>query len=661
LIREFEAAWLCGRNPAVGDYLQAAGDVRRPLLVELIHVDLEFRLKAGQPVRVESYVADHPELAGDPAELVELIVTEFRLRRRKEQGIGVEEYARRFPSLKQVLEEQLASATRESGPPRTDRASGISTASSAIRRTEVNRVVPKLSHQDDLFEEQVFQTRVATDRAFAIVLGLEWICAVVLALIVSPLAWEGASYFIHEHVLAALFLGGIIALPAGLAAWFRSGSWWTRHMVATAQTLMAALYIHLTHGRIETHFMIFGSLAFLAFYRDWKVLINASLVVFLDHALRGILFPESVYGVVVAPIWRSFEHLWWVVFENVFLIYAIARANRVQSSVARQKLGEMGQYVLQEKLGSGGMGDVFLAEHRLLKRPCAIKLIRSDLAREKAALARFEREVRTMAQLRHQNTVSIYDFGHLEDGTFFYVMEHLVGLNLHQLVERHGPLPAPRVVYLLRQVCGALAEAHGIGFIHRDVKPDNILVCRLGGQHDVAKLCDFGLVRMVRDDESSAQLTRAGSFLGTPHYMSPEQVTGEDVDHRSDLFSLGAVAFYLLTGKPPFDGPNPLAIMYARVKEPLTRTTRYRADVPRDLERIVLRCLAQNPHERFASATSLLRELAQCACARDWDDEQATSWWQQFAGDSAYQSSIVPTEQVHSETLHHRDRAVQRV
>ncbi|HMF12551.1 MAG TPA: serine/threonine-protein kinase, partial [Gemmataceae bacterium] len=451
-------------------------------------------------------------------------------------------------------------------------------------RSFLSRVVPILSRSNDLFLEQLAMTATTVDRAFAVVLVLEWVVGVALALVVSPLAWEGAKSAIHIHVWAALLLGGIIALPPAILAWLRSGQVWTRHLIAGSQMLMAALYIHLTGGRIETHFMIFGSLAFLAAYRDWKVLITASVVVAIDHLLRGWLFPRSVFGVDSASIWRTFEHVWWVVFEDMFLILMILRSNRVQQTVALNKLGEMGQYLLKERLGGGGMGEVFLAEHRLLKRSCAIKLIRPDMARQANTLDRFKREVQITAMLRHPNTVAIYDYGDLEDGTFFYVMEHLPGLSLQQLVEQHGPVPPGRAIYLLRQICGALSEAHSIGLVHRDVKPDNVLVGCLGGQHDVAKLFDFGLVRTVEDEGPTSRLTKAGSVLGTPSYMSPEQVMGEPIDQRSDLFSLGVVAYFLLTGKLPFEGTNSLAVMYARLKDSVPPPTLHCPNLPRDLE-----------------------------------------------------------------------------
>jgi Protein kinase domain len=508
----------------------------------------------------------------------------------------------------------------------------------------LSRVVPMLSQGNDLFGEQLARTAVTIDRAFAVVLTLEWLAGIALAVVVSPLTWAGAESAVHVHVWAALLLGGAIALPPAFLAWVRPGTVLGRHLIAAAQILMAALFIHLTGGRIETHFLIFGSLAFLATYRDPNVLITASLVVLVDHLLRGWFFPRSVYGVDTPTVWRSLEHAWWVVFEDLFLIYMILYGNRVQQAVARDKLGEMGQYVLKERLGGGGMGEVHLAEHRLLKRPCAIKLIRPDLAHDAGVLGRFRREVQATAQLRHPNTVAIFDFGNLEDGTFFYVMEYLPGLSLQQLVERHGPLPTGRVIYLLRQVCGALQEAHAAGLVHRDVKPDNVLVCRLGGEHDVAKLFDFGLVQTVAAGEVNSRLTQAGAILGTPTFMSPEQVTGEDIDHRSDLFSLGAVAFFLLTGKAPFEGKNPLSVMYARLKDPVPSPSLHRPDLPRDLEDIVVRCMDRDPGGRFAHARDLAAALAACASVPEWNEERARLWWETAPNESRPSwSSDLPT------------------
>src|SRR5262249_9540433 len=198
-----------------------------------------------------------------------------------------------------------------------------------------------------------------------------------------------------------------------------------------------------------------------------------------------------------------------------------------------------------------------------------------------------EREVQATATLSHPNTVEIFDYGHAEDGTFYYVMEYLPGLTLEQLVQRHGPLPPARSVHLLRQVCGALSEAHAAGLIHRDVKPGNVLVCERGGVHDVAKLLDFGLVRSPRLGQGGQTVTGEGMIAGTPAYMSPEQAAGRtDVDARSDLYGLGAVAYFLLTGRPPFVRDSAVQTLAAHLGEPVVAPDRHQPDVPADLQAV---------------------------------------------------------------------------
>jgi serine/threonine-protein kinase len=270
---------------------------------------------------------------------------------------------------------------------------------------------------------------------------------------------------------------------------------------------------------------------------------------------------------------------------------------------------------------------VYLAEHELLKRPCALKLIRPGAVAAHGALERFEREVRLTATLSHPNTVEVYDYGCAEDGTYYYVMEYLPGLNLAELVKRHGALEPERVVYLLRQVCGALREAHAAGLIHRDIKPSNIFAARRGGMDDVAKLLDFGLVRPAAPAQA-AHLSIEGHVLGTPQFMSPEQAQGaRELDERSDLYSLGAVAYYLLTGRPPFERETVVAVLLAHAHDALVPPSRVVPGIPEDLERVVLQCLAKSPADRFDDAGSLESALGACACAGDWDQERAARWW----------------------------------
>jgi serine/threonine-protein kinase len=312
----------------------------------------------------------------------------------------------------------------------------------------------------------------------------------------------------------------------------------------------------------------------------------------------------------------------------VIAIFGSYRIHALQEQAFEAQ--QLGQYQLKRRLGVGGMGEVYEAEHLMLRRPCAVKLIRPEYTSDPTNLRRFEREVQAMATLTHWNTVEIFDYGHAEDGTFYYVMEYLPGRNLEQLVEEFGPLPPARVVHFLRQVCGALREAHGRGLLHRDIKPSNILACERGGVHDVVKLLDFGLVqetRAVRQGEDH-RLTMQGTILGSPPFMSPEQASGKGhLDGRSDIYSLGAVAYYLLTGQILFERDTALAILIAHASEPVVPPSRLRPEVPADLEAVALRCLEKDPSKRFDDADSLEKALAACCDAGRWTEEDAARWW----------------------------------
>jgi eukaryotic-like serine/threonine-protein kinase len=300
---------------------------------------------------------------------------------------------------------------------------------------------------------------------------------------------------------------------------------------------------------------------------------------------------------------------------------------------------QVGQYRLKKLLGKGAMGEVYLAQHWLLARPCAVKLIRPEQAGSGDWLVRFEREVQAMAQLTHPNTVEVYDFGYTEEGSFFYAMEYLPGMTLDALVRAQGPLPPGRAVYLLRQVCGALAEAHKKGMIHRDIKPGNIFVCERGGAHDVVKLLDFGIVH-VRSLETpeprpaaelpatgAPLLTLAGQILGTPAYMAPEQLRGHHPDARSDIYCLGGVACFLLTGKPPYEHDSLEALWSAHLKEPVPQLRARVPDLPEDVEALVTRCLAKAPEERFQDVGALAAALGATSSASAWDSAKAEAWW----------------------------------
>jgi serine/threonine-protein kinase len=356
-----------------------------------------------------------------------------------------------------------------------------------------------------------------------------------------------------------------------------------------------------------------------------------ALLPFATLAVLYLRHPEAMswlgrgWGTGAAPptLLFSFDAMILLILAigSAFGAWAISRLRR-QVAEARH----LGQYRLRQLIGAGAMGEVYLAEHQFLKRPCALKLIRPDRVGDPRALARFEREVRLTATLSHPNTVEIYDYGRTADGTYYYVMEYLPGLNLEELVEQHGPIPPGRAVYLLRQLCQALREAHAVSLIHRDIKPSNIIAARRGEMADVAKLLDFGLVRPP--DAPAAHLSWEGQILGTPLFMSPEQAAGNrELDQRSDIYSLGAVAYHLLTGRPPFNGASGLAVLVAHARDPVVPPSSILPDIPEDLERVVLRCLAKDAADRFADAESLERALRECACSEDWNQDRAARWW----------------------------------
>jgi serine/threonine-protein kinase len=322
----------------------------------------------------------------------------------------------------------------------------------------------------------------------------------------------------------------------------------------------------------------------------------------------------------------------WAVFGALLAAFGSHHIAALRREVSEAR--ELGQYRLTRRLGAGGMGEVYLAEHRLLRRPCAIKLIRPERVGDPRSFGLFEQEVQATAGLTHPNTVEVYDYGHTEDGTFYYVMEYLSGLTLEELVTRHGPLPPGRAVFLLRQVCDALREAHGAGLVHRDVKPGNVMVCTRGGIHDVAKLLDFGLVELRIPGKPGDDPAWQGGIAGTPAYMAPEQATGRDCpDARSDLYGLGAVGFFILTGHPPFVRGSVLHVLAAHEGEPARFSDRFKGGLPDDLQAVVLRCLEKDPADRFADAANLDVALAACQCSGSWTREAAARWWGSVAGE----------------------------
>ncbi|MFO0748158.1 MAG: serine/threonine-protein kinase [Myxococcota bacterium] len=298
------------------------------------------------------------------------------------------------------------------------------------------------------------------------------------------------------------------------------------------------------------------------------------------------------------------------------------------------------RYKLIQRIGIGGMGEVWRAEHETLARPAALKLIRrhknADPALEKELIARFEREAQATARLTSPHTISLYDFGVIEDGTAYYAMELLEGMNMRAMVETFGPLAEARIAFLLRQACHSLIEAHDAGLVHRDIKPDNIFVARAGRDHDFVKVLDFGLVKELDDKpqrpktrDPRAYMTAAGARPGTPGFMAPEQIAGNaTIDHRIDIYALGCVAYWALTGKPVFEGYDEAQVLFAHVEEdPVRPSERLGRPVHAELEALVMRCLAKDRSARYDSAEALDEAIGRLTFETPWSQPQARAWW----------------------------------
>jgi serine/threonine-protein kinase len=322
-----------------------------------------------------------------------------------------------------------------------------------------------------------------------------------------------------------------------------------------------------------------------------------------------------------------YNSLWAIVgvFTATFASHVIYGL-RTKAAEARR----LGQYLLGQKIGEGGMGTVYRARHMLMRRPTAIKLL-PQARTGTESITRFEREVQHTSQLTHPNTVAIFDYGHTPDGVFYYAMEYLDGVNLQDLVTKTGPQSPSRVVHALVQACGSLAEAHSKGIVHRDIKPANIILCERGGIPDVVKVVDFGLAKDL-SATGDPTLSRVDSILGTPLYMAPEAVASPaSVDGRADLYSLGAVAYFLLTGQPVFSGDSVVEVCGHHLhKTPTPPSERLGSALPPDLEKLVLDCLAKSPSDRPTSALALRKRLLDCDVP-SWSEDDAKKWWAEHA------------------------------
>ena len=326
-----------------------------------------------------------------------------------------------------------------------------------------------------------------------------------------------------------------------------------------------------------------------------------------------------------------------ITWPNVACAFVAMVPSRVLQRIGRRlrEAQELGSYHLVDLLGTGGMGEVWRARHRLLAREAAIKLVRPQLlgartdTEVQTVLHRFEQEAQATALLSSPHTIQVFDFGVTQDGAFYYVMELLTGRDLESLVREFGPLPASRTIYLLRQVAHSLADAHARGLVHRDIKPANIYVCRMGLEYDFAKVLDFGLVKMKSSQPGDTLLTVDHTTTGTPAYIAPETILGDaQIDRRADVYALGCVAYYLLTGALVFEADTSMKMLMHHLNTPaVPPSQRTELPIPRELDELVLACLEKDPNKRPQNAGELFRMAYNCRAEDTWDVEAAEAWW----------------------------------
>ena len=490
---------------------------------------------------------------------------------------------------------------------------------------------------DDVVADQVKRLTV-----FALVSGGLWGMGLLMDAVIFP-----RSFGAQVPTAGLVIESGAVAMAVAVYAWVQLSSQAPHTKPDAGLWLMlvnAAGIALLETWAVDPTMNTVGRLSWTVI----AILLSAMIV----PSTPGKMLVAALAAASLSPLGVWFAHLRGVDVPSVSTTmlmympnYSCAFAAVIPARVFQQmgrrlrEARDLGSYALEERLGSGGMGEVWRAKHRLLARPAAIKLVKPEMlgadgsADAKVSLRRFASEAQATAALTSPHTIRLFDYGATDDGRFYYVMELLDGRDMAALVGEFGPLPVPRVLYLLRQVCHSLAEAHGRGLVHRDIKPANIFVCRMGRDADVVKVLDFGLVQHVERDPAhdlTQTLATLQGLVGTPAFMAPEMVVGDRlVDHRADLYALGCVAYFLMTGTHVFQGGTPMQALIDHVSTaPQPPSRRMATDVPDWVDALVLACLAKDPDVRPQDADEVLRRIDAHGTDETWTNVQARDWWQ---------------------------------
>ncbi|MCC6272288.1 MAG: serine/threonine protein kinase [Deltaproteobacteria bacterium] len=506
--------------------------------------------------------------------------------------------------------------------------------------TRVEKILPGTAEEGSAEEAQILRQRLRLFFAIGLIASL--IAAVADALgykRFEDIEWAGliAYYSYILWAFPAVSLVGIALLS--LRRWSVHGLHWIDFAFVAGYifliTLSSSVYSP-TAPRVFAYSILLFAHAAIIPSRVWvQTMLGATIS--LGYPL-GLWLVHDLYPEVRA-LWaarggeEAFRSFVVTRFLDVFLLSAISVLVTKTLYHFRTRLSRaqaLGNYILKGELGSGGMGKVYRAKHAFLARPTAVKVLAPRHEDPKSALARFQQEVKLCCQLTHPNTITIFDFGEGANHTFFYAMELLEGMDLQRLVERFGPLPVGRALFLLRQIAGSLGEAHAMGIIHRDIKPSNIFLAQRGGLYDFVKVLDFGLAKEYRKGVRES-IRELGVFSGTPRYTAPECLQGTAaIDARADIYMLGSLSYWLLTGHSPFEEDSDEALMKDHLVKPAAPPSKVAGDgIPPEMDELILRCLSKDPADRFQDIEEFNEALEKVRCDSPWDFKVAKAWWRE--------------------------------
>ncbi len=630
----FERACLSDRRAELSNYLPAANHPSyREIVVELVRVDLEFAWNRNEQKYVEAYRTVFPDVFSDKNALEQVAFEEYRLRNLAGLTVSPFDYEKRLSIDTRhwplVHAQNPTAATRPLDSEETVAGDLVDNASSDTQISpDVAALVRGSTPSSKIFQRTLRRRLRFVSIVFTVVLA--YLAGLV---IFNPVVKVGL--FLGSKGLVGLNGSFLLACSAlTIILWSRSPidlRWLRRIEVLLFGFILVELAVGLSFDLFVDRELLEplreGDHSLFHYASSWSQPFFALIVaygIFIPSTWRRcttIVVPMAIVplaicltaGFVEGGLNRGFLQSFllqmaiWMAIAVGVAVYGVHRIETLHRQLSGKQ--RIGRYRLVKQLAKGGMGDVYLAHDPMLRRSCAIKLIRSDCAGDPIAFARFEREVRVLARMSHPNAVQIFDYGHTDSGIFYYVMEYLNGVGLDRLVVENESLQCERVVAILLQVCSALRALHSGGLIHRDVKPSNIFVCPSSDQVEIAKLLDFGLVKVTNDPGNSG-VTQDGEIIGTPAFMSPEQASGQLVDARTDIYSLGAVAYFVLCGAPPFVRCTVVETLNAHIQERLLPLNQHRADVDEGLSEVIHRCLAKDRDCRFANILELEEALA---------------------------------------------------